>query len=61
MKFTTATRGIIHRDLKLENVLFRNPISPDEDPEKVDLFVKIIYFGIVGVCETGKQDKENAS
>lgn len=24
------TRGVVHRDLKLENVLFRDPISDDD-------------------------------
>lgn len=34
-------RGIVHRDLKLENVLFKN---------KGDLFIKVVDFGIAGVC-----------
>jgi serine/threonine protein kinase len=50
----------VHRDLKLENALFRDKITQEEDPEKNDLFVKVIDFGIAGVCETGKQDKDNA-
>ena len=50
------TRGIIHRDLKLENILFRSP----QTGENPDLFIKIIDFGIAGVCETGKNDKGNA-
>jgi serine/threonine protein kinase len=40
------TRGVVHRDLKLENVLFRDPISDDDQ----DLYVKVIDFGIAGVC-----------
>lgn len=47
------TRGIIHRDLKLENVIFRDAAFDDHQ----DLFVKIIDFGIAGVCETGRVDK----
>ena len=48
------TRGVIHRDLKLENVLFRDPIIEDEEPH---LFVKVIDFGIAGVCKPGIADK----
>jgi len=36
------SRGVVHRDLKLENVLFR---SSDEE----DFFVKVVDFGIAGV------------
>jgi len=36
-------RGIVHRDLKLENVLFKS---------KGDLFIKVVDFGIAGVCTT---------
>lgn len=36
------SRGVIHRDLKLENVLFKN-----NDPE--DMTIKVIDFGIAGV------------
>lgn len=50
------TRGIVHRDLKLENVILRNPIE-SENPDLQELFVKVIDFGIAGVCTTGKTDK----
>ena len=38
------SRGVVHRDLKLENVLFRNK---DED----DFLVKVVDFGIAGVAD----------
>lgn len=38
------SRGVVHRDLKLENVLFK--YADDED-----LFVKVIDFGIAGVAQ----------
>jgi NUAK family SNF1-like kinase len=37
------SRGIVHRDLKLENVLFKN-----ENYEE-DFFVKVVDFGIAGM------------
>ena len=37
------SRGVVHRDLKLENVLFKNT---QED----DYFVKVVDFGIAGVA-----------
>lgn len=37
------SHGVVHRDLKLENILFK-------DVE--DLYVKVIDFGISGVCTT---------
>ena len=43
------SRGVVHRDLKLENVLFK---STQED----DFFVKVVDFGIAGVA----QDKVDA-
>ncbi len=46
----------MHRDLKLENVIFRDRMVDDVQ----DLFIKIIDFGIAGVCETGKSDKGDA-
>ena len=45
-------RGVVHRDLKLENVLFKD----DSDRHQV----KIIDFGIAGACTTNKQDKVDA-
>lgn len=36
------SRGVVHRDLKLENVLFKNT-------SKDDYFVKVVDFGIAGV------------
>jgi serine/threonine protein kinase len=53
------TRGIVHRDLKLENVIFRDPIQ-SEKPELQELFVKVIDFGIAGVCENNRVDKGDA-
>ena len=38
------SRGVIHRDLKLENVLFKNQ-------SKDDFFVKVVDFGIAGVAQ----------
>ena len=43
--------GVVHRDLKLENVLFK-------DTE--DLYVKVIDFGISGVCTTFQTDVVDA-
>ena len=37
------SRGVVHRDLKLENVLFKN-IAED------DYYVKVVDFGIAGVA-----------
>jgi len=37
------SRGVVHRDLKLENVLFKNQDYED------DFFVKVVDFGIAGV------------
>jgi serine/threonine protein kinase len=45
------TRGIVHRDLKLENVLFKS---------KHDLQIKVVDFGIAGVCEGAKKDRVDA-
>ena len=44
------TRGVVHRDLKLENVLFRDPDESDDN----ELNEKVIDFGIAGVCQPGK-------
>jgi serine/threonine protein kinase len=37
------SRGVVHRDLKMENVLFKNEHFED------DFFVKVVDFGIAGV------------
>jgi len=47
-------RGIVHRDLKLENVLFKRK------PEFGDLTVKIVDFGIAGSSNPNKAEKSNA-
>ena len=44
-------RGIVHRDLKLENVLLKT---------KGDNVIKVVDFGIAGVCTTNKKDKVDA-
>ena len=44
-------RGIVHRDLKLENVLLKT---------KGDNIIKVVDFGIAGVCTTNKKDKVDA-
>lgn len=46
------SNGVVHRDLKLENVLFL------DDPE--ELSVKVIDFGISGVCTAFQADKVDA-
>jgi len=38
------SRGVVHRDLKLENVLFKSTM-------KDDYFVKVVDFGIAGVAQ----------
>lgn len=43
------SRGVIHRDLKLENVIFKNKGDKNRD----EFFIKVIDFGIAGV----EQDK----
>lgn len=43
--------GVVHRDLKLENILFK---------EIEDLYVKVIDFGISGVCTTFQADMVDA-
>lgn len=37
------SRGVVHRDLKLENVLFKTAAEGDH-------FVKVVDFGIAGVA-----------
>ena len=44
-------RGIVHRDLKLENVLLKS---------RGDNLIKVVDFGIAGVCTTNKKDKVDA-
>ena len=38
------SRGVVHRDLKLENVLFKHP-------DQADNLVKVVDFGIAGVAD----------
>ncbi len=44
-------RGLIHRDLKLENVLFK---------DKESAIIKIVDFGIAGVCKAQQKDKTDS-
>ena len=44
-------RGIVHRDLKLENILMKST---------TDLIIKVVDFGIAGVCEGKKKEKVDA-
>jgi len=43
------SRGVVHRDLKLENVLFKNTIEDD-------MTVKVVDFGIAGMAAKDKVD-----
>ena len=40
------SRGVVHRDLKLENVLFRH-----ENYEEDNFYVKVVDFGIAGMSD----------
>ena len=44
-------QGIIHRDLKLENILFET---------KAKSRIKIVDFGISGMCKPNNHDKNDA-
>jgi serine/threonine protein kinase len=44
------SRGVIHRDLKLENVLFKNHPEPEDENDLSEYQIKIIDFGIAGVA-----------
>jgi serine/threonine protein kinase len=44
-------KGIIHRDLKLENVMFK---------DKERAIVKVVDFGISGRCKGNSAEKNNA-
>lgn len=43
------SRGVVHRDLKLENVLFKNSLEDD-------FHVKVVDFGIAGMAANDKVD-----
>lgn len=43
-------RGIIHRDLKLENILVKS---------REDMTIKIVDFGIAGVCVDNKKERND--
>lgn len=45
------TRGMVHRDLKMENVLFKDTVSNQ---------IRVVDFGIAGVCDSNKKDKVDA-
>ena len=49
------SRGVIHRDLKLENVLFKQQPEPEDEDDLGEFQIKIIDFGIAGVA-TDKVD-----
>lgn len=42
---------MVHRDLKLENVLMKQP---------GDMTIKVVDFGIAGVCAGARKDKVDA-
>ncbi|CAI2384368.1 unnamed protein product [Moneuplotes crassus] len=46
------TRGIIHRDLKMENILLTDPNDP--------LSLRVIDFGISGICTHGRKESSTA-
>lgn len=41
-------------------MIFRDSWDDEDGPIRKDLFVKVIDFGIAGVCENGKQEKNDA-
>ncbi len=43
------SRGVVHRDLKLENVLFKNTVEGNFE-------VKVVDFGIAGMASQDKVD-----
>lgn len=45
------TRGMVHRDLKMENVLFKDTVTNQ---------IRVVDFGIAGVCDSKKKDKVDA-
>ena len=49
------SRGVINRDLKFENVLFKQQPEPEDEDDLGEFQIKIIDFGIAGVA-TDKVD-----
>lgn len=49
-------KGIIHWDLKLQNILFSNSLT--DDPNKWE--IKVVDFGISGYCKNNSAERTDA-